>query len=67
MKLIINTATNTIQGTIEGRDELLPNIIYMNIPAGFDMACICDYTLVNGELTLDPTAALSRAKRNAII
>lgn len=62
MKLIINTSTNSIQGMIEGALEELPNITYIDPPEGFDITQINDYTLVDGVLTIDPTAALARAK-----
>lgn len=62
MKLIINTLTNSIQGTLDGTPENLPDTLYLDPPEGFDITHINDYTLVDGVLTIDPTAALSRAK-----
>lgn len=66
MKLILNTATNSIEGLIEGAEEILPNIIYLDPPQGFDITQINDYTLVDGVLTIDPVAALTRAKQAKI-
>lgn len=66
MKLIINTSTNSIQGMIEGALEELPNITYIDPPEGFDITQINDYTLVDGVLTIDPVAALQRAKLQKI-
>ena len=66
MKLIINTSTNSIQGMIEGALEELPNITYIDPPEGFDITQINDYTIVDGVLTIDPVAALQRAKLQKI-
>ena len=63
MKLIINTLSGSIVGLFEGNQpESLPNIDYLDPPEGFDITQINDYTLVDGVLTIDPVAALSRAK-----
>jgi hypothetical protein len=63
MKLIINTLTGSIIGMFDGNQpEILPNINYLDPPDGFDITHINDYTMVDGVLTTDPQAALSRAK-----
>ena len=66
MKLIINTIKNSIIGTFEGTPETLPDTLYLDPPEGFDITQINDYTLVDGVLTLDPVAALNRAKLNKV-
>jgi hypothetical protein len=63
MKLIINTLTGSIVGMFDGNQpEMLPDTDYLDPPEGFDITHINDYTLVDGVLTIDPQAALSRAK-----
>jgi hypothetical protein len=62
MKLIINNDLGAIIGTASGVNELPEGMIYIDPPEGFDITKINDYTLVDGVLTIDPVAALSRAK-----
>lgn len=62
MKLIFDTRTNSINGTASGENDLPEGLIYLDPPEGFDITQINDYTLVDGVLTIDPTAALARAK-----
>jgi hypothetical protein len=62
MKLIINKNLGIIVGTASGVNELPDGMIYLDPPEGFDITQINDYTLVDGVLTIDPVAALSRAK-----
>ncbi|MBD3768474.1 MAG: hypothetical protein IE928_11140, partial [Gammaproteobacteria bacterium] len=67
MKLIVSTSKNTIIGTLEGTPEAHnPDMLYLDPPEGFDITSINDYTLVDGVLTIDPAAALQRAKLQKI-
>jgi hypothetical protein len=62
MKLIFNKDLGTIIGTASGANKLLDCMIYLDQPEGFDITQINDYALVDGVLTIDLQAALSRAK-----
>jgi hypothetical protein len=62
MKLIFNNNLGAIIGTASGANELPDGMIYLDQPEGFDITQINDYTLVDGVLTVDLQAALSRAK-----
>lgn len=62
MKLVINTQTNSIAGMTSDENYNVTGYILADMPEGFDETHINDYTLVDGVLTIDPQAALSRAK-----
>ena len=66
MKLIIDTNIGAITGTASGANGLPEGLVYIDPPEGFDITQINDYTLVDGVLTIDPVAALSRAKLSKI-
>ncbi len=64
MKLTLDTTTNKVIGTIEGVEETLPNIVYMDIPAGFDMERLGYYWLKDGVIEIDPDADAKRPSVN---
>lgn len=67
MNLVINTSTGAVIGTIEGSQETLPNVIYLDAPADFDIADAVEWNYDGAELVRDPLAALNRAKSARII
>lgn len=60
MKIIFQEGTAV--GIVEGNFTQQTGLVYVDPPENFDLTKINDYTLVNGQLTLDPTASLTRAK-----
>ena len=62
MKLVISTSTNSIAGMTSDENYNVTGYVLADMPEGFDITQINDYTLVDGVLTIDPTAALARAK-----
>ncbi len=66
MKLVISTQTNSIAGMTSDENYNVTGYVLADAPEGFDETHINDYTLVDGVLTIDPTAALQRAKLQKI-
>lgn len=66
MKLVIDLATNSIAGMTSDQNYSVQGYALFDMPEGFEETQINDYTLVDGVLTIDPTAALSRAKLQKI-
>lgn len=66
MKLVISTSTNSIAGMTSDENYNVDGYVLADMPEGFDETHINDYTLVDGVLTIDPTAALARAKLQKI-
>lgn len=66
MKLVISTSTNSIAGMTSDENYNVAGYVLADMPEGFDETHINDYTLVDGVLTIDPTAALQRAKLQKI-